>query len=140
MILHHRASFPASNGKMITAEIEAAALLRLKAAGTLSGAGFNGVFSPQESDFIFFFDSQYFQNFSSRIFRNRFKTSVVVSTDISMDKIHLASKMTIAGDFESSLGVSYNPLSGTMEVRIAKPSEDKMIFKVEKEITSPVLG
>ena len=57
-----------------------------------------------------------------------------------MDKIHLASKMTIAGDFESSLGVSYNPLSGTMEVRIAKPSEDKMIFKVEKEITSPVLG
>ena len=54
MILHHRASFPASNGKMITAEIEAAALLRLKAAGTLSGAGFNGVFSPQENDFDFF--------------------------------------------------------------------------------------
>ena len=54
MILHHRASFPASNGKMITSEIEAAALLRLKAAGTLSGAGFNGVFSPQENDFNFF--------------------------------------------------------------------------------------
>ena len=64
MILHHRASFPASNGKMITAEIEAAALLRLKAAGTLSGAGFNGIFSPQENDLNFL---QFLSNFKTSL-------------------------------------------------------------------------
>ena len=111
MFLHHRASYPSSIGKVITSEIQAATLLRLKAAGTLSGAGFNGKLSPQ--------------------------ASVVVTTRVTMDDIDLSAKMTIAADFESSLGLSYNPLTGTMEVRINKPSEEINLFKVEKEIISP---
>lgn len=56
-----------------------------------------------------------------------------------MGEIELASKTTVAGDLESSLSLSYNPLSGTMEVRIAKPTEEKMLFKIETEITSPAV-
>ena len=109
--MHHRASYPNSLGKLITSEIQGAALMRLKADGTLSGAGFNGQLAPQ--------------------------ASVVVSTHVTMDDLELASKMTVTANFESALGISYNPLSGTMEVRIAKPKEDLTLLKVETEVISP---
>ena len=111
LFLHHRASYPSSIGQLITSEIEAATLLRLKASGTLTGAGFNGQLTPQGS--------------------------IVVTTHVTMGQIELSAKTTVSANFDSSLGVSYNPLTGTMEVRIAKPTEELNLFKIKREILSP---
>ena len=40
--------------------------------------------------------------------------------------------MTIAANFESHLGVNYNPLTGAMEVRINKPTQPLTLFEVKK--------